>query len=117
MRPADFLDVAGAAIAAPPFTVAGRLVAAIGLMLFAQTAHAQVVPGDSPNMGVGAAAASRPTGVGGLSRSRVAATPRDDFHGEQQYREVLKGIPNKKASKDPWATMRTTSPPDRHRAQ
>ena len=117
MGPVDFLDVVGGFVPARPFAAAHRFVAAAGLMLFAEIAHAQVVPGDSPNMGIGAAASSRPTGVGGLSRSRVPAGPRDDYEAEQRYREVLKGLPNKKASRDPWATIRTAPPADRHRAQ
>jgi hypothetical protein len=68
-------------------------------------------------MGVGAAVANTSTSVGGLSRSRVPAGPRSDYQGEQQYREALKKIPDRKASKDPWASIRTTAPVDRHRAQ
>ncbi|MCX7311789.1 MAG: hypothetical protein WCG92_04365 [Hyphomicrobiales bacterium] len=120
MKPHDCSKIAGAAVSKRPLAAfAGRrLIAAAALVaVFAASVDAQVVPGDSPNTGIGAAAASRPTGIGGISSSRVPAGPRDDYQGEQQYRKVLQAIPDRKVSNDPWRTIRSAPAADRHRAQ
>jgi hypothetical protein len=92
--------------------------AAVIIVLVSGTARAQV-PGDSPNMNLGAAV-SGSRGLGVVSGSRGPAGFSADHENERNYRETLKRIPDKKASNDPWKTIRpasTASPPDRHRVQ
>jgi hypothetical protein len=92
--------------------------AAFIIVLLSGTARAQVA-GDSPNMNIGAAV-SGSRGLGVVSGSRVPAGAWSDRESEQNYRETLKRIPDKKASNDPWKTIRpasTASRPDRHRVE
>lgn len=87
----------------------GLAAAAIISALFATGAHAQVIPGDSPNMGVGAAVRSSP----GLFNRHAVENPwreADRAEGERQHQEALKRIPNRKTSKDPWRNMRQATP-------
>lgn len=90
--------------------------AAAIFVLFAGTARAQVVPGDSPNMGIGSAVAGS-RGIGIISRSRGPIGT--DYENERNYREAVKRIPDKKASNDPWKSLRqpAASSADRHRVQ
>ena len=92
--------------------------AAVIIVLVSGAARAQV-PGDSPNMNIGAAVAGS-RGLGVVSGSRGPAGSWPDHENERNYRETLKRIPDKKASNDPWKTIRpasTASPADRHRVQ
>ena len=92
--------------------------AAVIIVLLSGTARAQV-PGDSPNMNIGAAV-SGTRGLGVVSGSRVPAGSWSDRESERSYRETLKRIPDKKASNDPWKTIRpasTASSADRHRVE
>lgn len=80
-------------------------------------AHAQTVPGDSPNMGIGAAVAnSRSRPLLGISRELDRYQPQD----EGAYRQNTRNIPDRKPPKDPWAKIRhapTAPPVDRHRVE
>jgi hypothetical protein len=85
------------------------------ILLFAGTAYAQIVPGDSPNMGVGAAVAGS-RGLGVISRPHTW----EGYETERNYHETVKRIPDKKKlakDKDPWRNIRQTPTPssvDRH---
>ena len=91
--------------------------AAALVVLFIVPVAAQVVPGDSPNTGIGAAVANTPDRPGSISGSRVPAGTGSERHGEQQYHEALRRIPDRKVKKDPWAGLRTDPAIDRHRPQ
>jgi hypothetical protein len=114
----DFSNAASPPTALRSATTAiRRIVGAAALVaLFGGPADAQIA-GDSPNMGIGAAVANSPGRPGGISRSSAPAGTQSDYHGEQQYRETLKRIPDKKVSKDPWATIRPNPAIDRHRPE
>jgi hypothetical protein len=87
-------------------------VAAI-IMLLTGTANAQVLPGDSPNMGIGAAVAGS-RGLGVVSRPHVW----EGYQSEKNYNDTVKRIPDKKPSNDPWKNVRTPSTTvDRHQPQ
>jgi len=93
--------------------------AAAVIVLFAGAARAQVVPGDSPNMGVGAAV-SGSRGLGAISRTRAPKGNWSEYENERNYRETVKRIPDRKSSGDPWKNVRqapSISPPDRHQLQ
>jgi hypothetical protein len=89
--------------------------AATLVVLLVVPVAAQVIPGDSPNNGIGAAVANTPDRPGGISGSRVPVGT--DRYGEQQYHQALRRIPDRKAKKDPWAGLRTDPAIDRHRPQ
>jgi hypothetical protein len=79
------------------------------IALLTGTASAQV-PGDSPNMGIGAAVAGS-RGLGIVSRPHVW----EGYQSERNYNDTVKRIPDKKASNDPWKNVRTPSTTaDRH---
>jgi hypothetical protein len=94
-----------------------RLLGAVAVIaLAAPAAHAEVIPGDSVNSGIGAAVAnstSRP--IFGISRDLARERPEDDI----AYRQAVKNIPDRKPSKDPWARIRQApaASVDRHRVQ
>jgi hypothetical protein len=79
--------------------------------LLTGAAHAQIIPGDSPNSGVGAAVANS-RGLGIVSRPHTW----QGYGSESSYNETVKRIPDKKASNDPWKNVRQ-APPDRHRVE
>ena len=93
--------------------------AAAFIVLFAGAAltqaMAQVVPGDSPNRGVGGEV-SRSRGIGVLSRTRAPKGNWSEYEDERNYRETIKRLPDKKASNDPWKNVRQ-APTDRHQPQ
>jgi hypothetical protein len=92
--------------------------AAVVVLLLCAAARAQV-PGDSPNMNLGNAVLGS-SGLGVFSGSRGLAGSSADQENERRYRETLKRIPDKKASNDPWKTIRpasTASAVDRHQVQ
>jgi hypothetical protein len=76
-------------------------------------AEAQVIPGDTPGTGIGAAVAnSRSRPLLGMSRGGASSEP------EYQYRPPA-ASQNRKPVSDPWAGVRQTTPApsyDRHRA-
>jgi hypothetical protein len=83
------------------------------IALLTGTARAQIVPGDSPNTGVGAAVAGS-RGLGIVSRPHVW----EGYRSETDYNDTVKRIPNKKPSNDPWKNVRGTSTTvDRHQPQ
>jgi hypothetical protein len=87
------------------------------VVLLAGTARAQI-PGDSPNMGIGAAV-SGSRGLGIISRPHTWEGYEAE-RSERNYRETVKRIPDKKPTNDPWKNARqapTASTEDRHRAQ
>jgi hypothetical protein len=91
---------------------------AVIIILVSGTARAQV-PGDSPNMNIGNAVMGS-SGLGVFSGPRGPAGSSADHENERRYRETLKRIPDRKASNDPWKTIRpasTASRPDRHRVE
>ena len=89
-------------------------VAAI-VVLFAGTARAQL-PGDSPNMGVGAAV-SGSRGLGIVSRPHTWEGYKSQ-RSERNYTETVKRIPNQKPSNDPWKNVRQApTAADRHTPQ
>ena len=93
--------------------------AAAFVVLFAGAALAQVVPGDSPNRGVGGEV-SRSRGIGVLSRTRAPKGNWSEYEDERNYRETIKRIPDQKASNDPWKNVRqapTVPGADRHQPQ
>jgi len=52
--------------------------------------------------------------------SRPSENALQQAEGERQHRATLKNIPDKKASNDPWRTVRSPAkvqPPDRHRVE
>ena len=76
-------------------------------------AHAQVIPGDSPSSSVGAAVANS-RGLGIVSRPHTW----QGYGSESSYNESVKRIPDKKASTDPWKSVRQApAAEDRHRPQ
>jgi hypothetical protein len=80
------------------------------IVLLTGTASAQIVPGDSPNMGVGAAVAGS-RGLGIVSRPHVW----EGYQSERNYSDTVKRIPDKKPSNDPWKNVRAPSTTvDRH---
>jgi hypothetical protein len=111
MRQRDFLNFVSA------WNTRLSVGAMVLIVLCGASAHAQLVPGDSPNTGIGAAVANTPNRPGGLSTSRVPGGTRSDAQADQHYREALKRIPDRKAPKDPWATIRTAPTADRHQPQ
>ena len=111
MRQRDFLNFVSA------WNTRLSVGAVVLIVLCGASAHAQLVPGDSPNTGIGAAVANTPNRPGGLSTSRVPGGTRSDAQADQHYREALKRIPDRKAPKDPWATIRTAPTADRHQPQ
>ena len=93
--------------------------AAAFIVLFAGTASAQIVPGDSPNRGVGGEVAGS-RGIGALSRTRAPKGNWAEYENERNYRETLKRIPDKKSSNDPWKNVRQAPAVpvvDRHQPQ
>jgi hypothetical protein len=92
--------------------------AAFLIVLVCDSSGAQVLPGDSVSSGIGAAVAnsrSRPI-LGISSPTQYRERPEDDI----AYNKAIKGIPDRKPAKDPWAGVR--QPPaaaaaDRHRVQ
>src|SRR6476620_5046468 len=75
------------------------------IILFAGASRAQV-PGDSPNMGIGAAV-SNSRGLGIISRPHTW----EGYETERNYNETVKRIPDRKPSKDkpskdPWGNIR-----------
>ena len=90
---------------------------AAGLILFTGAAGAQVLPGDSPNSGIGAAVSnSRSRPLLGLSHR----SPDYQSNEDDAYRKAAKTVPDRKPQKDPWANMRqapTASSVDRHRVE
>lgn len=97
--------------------MSAHLVKAIVIVvLLAGTARAQVVPGDSPNMGIGAAVAGS-RGLGVVSKPHIWQGYESE-KSERAYTETVKRIPNKKPSNDPWKSIRQTpAAPDRHQPQ
>jgi len=86
-------------------------VAAAIIVVSAGTARAQVVPGDSPNRWNAAWAY-------GVARSHDPETVWRNQEVERKYQEVVKSIPAKKGSNDPWRNLRAApAEVDRHRAQ
>jgi hypothetical protein len=86
------------------------------VVLLAGTARAQVLPGDSPNMGVGAAV-SGSRGLGVVSRPHTWEGY-ESQRSERTYSETVKRIPNKKPSNDPWKSVRQApTATDRHQPQ
>jgi hypothetical protein len=97
------------------FATAALFVVA-ALVLFAEDSLAQL-RGDSPNMGVGAAVADSPSL---RSRSQSRTSSWRESENERQYKETLKRIPSRKASNDPWRTVRqgaAANAVDRHQPQ
>ena len=90
------------------------IIAAAIVVLFTGTARAQVVAGDSPNRWNAAWAY-------GVSRSHDPETAwrrQEEERAERKYQEVVKRIPDKKPSNDPWKNVRQApTEADRHRAQ
>jgi hypothetical protein len=87
-----------------------RLVGILSIIaLFAGTARAQVL-GDSPSAGNAAWAY-------GIARSHDPENSWREQVDERKYREVIKKIPEKKSSNDPWKGVRQEPTPsaDRHR--
>ena len=82
-----------------------QFVRAAAIVLFAGTASAQIVPGDSPNRGVGAEV-SGSRGIGALSRTRAPKGNWAEYENERNYRETIKRIPDKQSSNDPWKNVR-----------
>jgi hypothetical protein len=88
------------------------------LMLVSDSSGAQVIPGDSVSPNLGAAVAnsrSRPL-LGISSPTQYRERPEDDI----AYNKAIKGIPDRKPAKDPWASVRQTpaaATVDRHRIQ
>jgi hypothetical protein len=83
------------------------------IALLTGTAHAQIVPGDSPNMGVGAAVAGS-RGLGVVSRPHLW----EGYQSEKNYSDTVRRIPDKKPSNDPWKNVREPSTTaDRHQPQ
>jgi hypothetical protein len=88
------------------------------IMLACNPSSAQVIPGDSVSPNLGAAVAnsrSRPL-LGISSPTQYRERPEDDI----AYNKAIKGIPDRKPAKDPWAGVRQTpaaATADRHRIQ
>jgi hypothetical protein len=86
------------------------------IVLLAATARAQVLPGDSPSMGIGAAV-SGSRGLGIVSRPHTWEGYETE-RSERNYRETVKRIPDKKPANDPWKNARQApTAADRHQAQ
>ena len=92
--------------------------AVVLIMLVSDTSRAQVVPGDAVSPSLGAAVAnsrSRPI-LGISSPTQYRERPEDDI----AYNKAIKGIPDRKPAKDPWAGVRqapAATTADRHRVQ
>jgi hypothetical protein len=90
-----------------------RFTGAAGLvLLFARAALAQVIPGDSPKNSLGDAVAhstSRP--ILGISRATV---PKGTSNARPTS-ETRNANSAKRKAIDPWASVRDTPVPDRHR--
>ena len=91
-----------------------RFMVAVMLGFFAETAAAQVIPGDSPSTGIGAAVAnSRSRPILGISRAQ-------DYPGTEYQSRPEPKPSNRKTASDPWAGIRESTPAsstaDRHRA-
>ena len=92
--------------------------AVVLIMLVSDAGRAQVLPGDAVSPGLGAAVAnsrSRPI-LGISSPTQYRERPEDDI----AYNKAIKGIPDRKPAKDPWAGVRQTpaaTTADRHRVQ
>jgi hypothetical protein len=97
--------------------ISSHFIKAIAIVvLLAGTARGQVIPGDSPNMGVGAAV-SGSRGLGIVSRPHTWKGY-ESQRSERNYSETVERIPNKKPSNDPWKNVRQTpTAPDRHQPQ
>ena len=88
-----------------------QLIIAAAIVLFAGTALAPVVAGDSPNRWNAAWAY-------GVSRTHDPETAWRRQEEDRRYQEVVKRIPDKKPSSDPWKTVRQApTEADRHRVQ
>lgn len=94
------------------------IVATCTIAVWVGSAQAQVVPGDSPNMGIGAAVSS--------SRSRPLlgiSSPSSQYRSGDDSSSNKKGAANaagRKPANDPWASIRPTpgaAAPDRHRVE
>lgn len=99
----------------------GQFIGAIVLTaLFAVVAQAQII-GDSPASGVGAAVSASSGRVRNVIRSHGPEGSASDSLEERQYRATVNRIPDRKASSDPWNSVRAkpeVSPvADRHRLQ
>jgi hypothetical protein len=107
----------GLGSAVPRHLMAVFLVLAVGEMADAQIAHAQVLPGDSVDTGIGAATRnSRARPLLGLSHDRQKIIYVDDY-GDRASRQKE---PARKPSTDPWKAVRSTGSADssdRHRPQ
>jgi hypothetical protein len=80
------------------------------IVVYAETASAQVIPGDNP--------ATYVYWSEGFSNLHSTEDRWRDAAAEQKYREAVKKIPDRKASNDPWRTIRqapaAAAPVDRH---
>ena len=86
------------------------------VVLLAGTARAQVIPGDSPNMGIGSAV-SGSRGLGIVSRPHTWEGYKSQ-RSERNYNETVKRSPDKKPSSDPWKNVRQApTAADRHQPQ
>ena len=94
-----------------------RLMAAFFALAVGEMAHAQVLPGDSVDSGIGAATRnSRARPLLGISHDRQKVIYVDDY-GDRASRQKE---PARKSSTDPWKGMRSgssTDSLDRHRPQ
>ena len=89
------------------------LMAAAAAVLMADTAEAQILPGDTPSTGIGAAVSN--------SRSRsLLGISKGGANSEYVYQSRSPGdYQSRKPASDPWATIRQPTPAssyDRHRA-
>ena len=94
--------------------------AAAIIVLFAGAGTRAQVLGDSPNTGLGAAVANSRGSIGSIMRPHGPESSWPDYEAERQYREVLKRIPDRKPSNDPWGNIRqapAAASVDKHRAQ
>jgi hypothetical protein len=81
------------------------------VILFSATARAQVVAGDSPN-------AWNSAWAYGVSQTHDPGAAWRRQEEERKYQTVVKNIPNKKLSNDPWKNVRQApTEADRHRVQ
>jgi len=85
-------------------------IVAVMVVLFSDSGFAQVLPGDSPNAGIGGAVAnSRSKPIFGLSSGPANSEP--------SYQSRSQPSASRKPPSDPWAGVRQTTPTyDRHRA-
>ena len=102
--------------AVPIHLMAVFFVLAVAEIVHAQIAHAQVLPGDSVDTGIGAATRnSRARPLLGISHDRQKVIYVDDTGDRARQRE-----PIRKPSSDPWKGVRGTGSADsldRHRVQ